>query len=141
MGILDDSILETSYLPTIRSPDSIKKTYLFDHPASHVGKSNPQAWIEHGRIVANIAQLIGDPMVYKLLMLLTLTKLPLGAYHNRLEKLHSNYIRILQRRQKWICSKLSEAGGLAVLPPNDTQVPVRRLLELQLQHGPRVFKQ
>jgi hypothetical protein len=121
MGILDDSVLETSYLPGIKSPDNIRKTYLFDHPASHVETSTPQTWMEHGRIVANIAKLIGDPMVYKILMLLTLTKLPHGAFQHRLEKLHGSYLRILQRRQNWICSKLSESGGLNIPPPNEIE--------------------
>ena len=122
MGILDDSILETKYLPNIRSPDSIKKTYLFDHSASHIeGIMTPQKWIEHGRIVANIARIIGDPILYKILILLTLTKLPYGAAHNRLESLHSGYLKLLQRRQKWIHSRLAESGGLCLLPPSDVE--------------------
>ena len=104
MGILDDAILESSYLK-VRSPESIKKTYLFDHPTSHYETMTPQKWIEHGRIVAGIAKLVGEPILYKILRLLTLTKIPYGSFQNKLESLHSAYLKLLQRRQRWIHSR------------------------------------
>jgi hypothetical protein len=55
----------------------------FDHSASHIESMTPQKWIEHGRIVANIAKLVGDPIIYKILLLLTLTKPPYGAIQVR----------------------------------------------------------
>jgi hypothetical protein len=30
-------------------------------------------------------------------------------------------MKVLQRRQKWIYSKLAESGGLCILPPSDVE--------------------
>jgi hypothetical protein len=122
MGILDDTILETSYLPNLPSPASIKKTYLFDHPTSHIDSMSPQRWIEHGRIVAHIAKLIGDPIIYKILILLTLTKTPFGSFQNKLENLHSSYLKILQRRQQWIYASICDTGNLCSTRPDKNEL-------------------
>jgi hypothetical protein len=43
-----------------------------NHPKS--GSDDATKWIRHGRIVADLARFISDPKIFRMLLLLTLTK-------------------------------------------------------------------
>ena len=91
--------------------------FLFDQPDAHVESMTMQKWIEHGRIVGDLAKLIQDPTLYKLLLLLTLTKTPSHSRrHNDLAHLHAAYLCILHRRQKWIQKELLRMGAICSFP-------------------------
>jgi hypothetical protein len=53
-------------------PDRIQKVYMTNHPKS--GSDDATKWIRHGRIVADLARFISDPKIFRMLLLLTLTK-------------------------------------------------------------------
>jgi hypothetical protein len=98
--------------------------YLFDHSEAHVESMTMQKWIEHGRIVGDLAKVINDPVLYKLLLLLTLTKTPShhGRQHDDLAHLHSTYFNVLHRRHTWIDEEMVRQGSLCNLPSNPTDI-------------------
>ena len=121
-GDLDNSCLETSRIPGFESPEKLLKVYLIDHSEAHVASMTMQKWIEHGRIVSHIAKLIQDPVLYKLLLLLTLTKMPIHSIHNDLAHLHATYLSILRRRQTWIQTGILQMGTLCSAPLSEAEI-------------------
>lgn len=122
LGNLDRSCLETSPIAGLESPEQIRKVYLFDHSEAHAATMTTEKWIEHGRIVSNIAKLIQDPVLYKLLILLTLTKMPIQSSHNDLAHLHATYLSILRRRQSWIENGIFQLGTLCSAPLSESEI-------------------
>ena len=83
----------------------MKKLFLSDHPDSFSAPGAAKKWLEHGRILATIAKFICDPEMFKILLLLILTRVRDGLNLTEMGQLHKTYFDTIRRRIQWKCSK------------------------------------
>ena len=105
IGLTQDANWRENNFPETTLPQKLKKIFLSDLVKSKAAGAN-ERWIEHGRIVGSLANLITDPDLFRFLLLLHTTLSPgKGATKNggkisdqNFEHLHSNYCKLLERR-------------------------------------------
>lgn len=90
-----------------------------NHPKS--GSHNVSKWIRHGQIVANLAKFISDPKIFRMLLLLTLTRSSTGG-NAEMIKLHAMYLNTIQRHLKWYSKKVSVPGLFGVVTADPHEV-------------------
>ena len=99
-------------------PPRVKKVFMVNHPKSEPGEVGK--WVEHARITAELAKLISDSKIYRMILLLLLTKKP-GASPGcgDMNQLHLMYQSTIQRHLKSKQKGKAMLQGSAMVKPTE----------------------
>jgi hypothetical protein len=105
LGELDEKRWRLLYLPHIENPSEIKTMSLTEDP------SIPQEtlWQLHD-LAERLKILTIDPDMYKLNLLLILTKQPVSVENPGMDRVHARYETLLKRRVSWLCQQDDNFG-------------------------------
>ena len=118
LGIWDNQEWLTNYLPYMNLPPRVKKVFMVNHPKS--GPGDVGRWVQHARITTELAKLITDSGIYRMIILLTLTKKPgNGPGCGEMNQLHLMYQSTIQRHLKSRSRGKAQLLGSAMVKPTE----------------------
>lgn len=100
IGELDEDRWREIYLTTFQSVDKVKKMKMKDIVAEMSVKLSPDQMSEYNKANNNLTPLVSDPVLYKLIMLLVLTKPDNSRPY--LSRIQSTYMMVARRRADWM---------------------------------------
>ena len=101
LGELDEDRWKENYLPAFQNLDKVRRMRMKDVVAEMSVNLSQDQLNDYYRILAVLAPLVSDPVLYKLLLLLVLLK-PLDSRW-KIAETHSKYLMISRRRAEWLC--------------------------------------
>jgi len=105
LGELDEKRWLHLYLPYIANPSQIKKMSLTDDPSIP-----PEILKRLQDLIERLKILTIDPDMYKLNLLLILTKQPVPGEDPSMDLVHARYETLLKRRVHWLCQQNASFG-------------------------------
>ena len=87
-------------MTTFQSVDKVKKMKMKDIVAEMSVKLSPDQMSEYNKANNNLTPLVSDPVLYKLIMLLVLTKPDNSRPY--LSRIQSTYMMVARRRADWM---------------------------------------
>ena len=105
-GEEDERIWREKYLPYLNNPSDIRKLELANDPTiPH------EVVMQHMILVDKLKILTSDPDMFKLNLLIVLTRQPVPGAFPTMDRVHSRYLTLLRRRLTWICHQNPRLGN------------------------------